>query len=123
MGLFNKIKSVFAADAASDVEFEQIIQVAWKQYTAKHDYFWNIAANDLDGWTAIKNWPDKKRIAFAHWLVENVHSYMAGRRSLTTSDKDFQMKVVQESFLQAVFRIKMIMDDDDVASLYHTFRQ
>lgn len=124
MGLLDKIKNVFSSsnDNVHHEEFENVIWNTWKVYSAKNDYFWNANLNETSYWTDnVKNWPDKKKIEFISWLVPAIHNYMHGRRSWSSNEKEQQRHVLRQAYLQALFRNKLLMDDEDVTMLYDLF--
>ncbi|MEO8403432.1 MAG: DUF4132 domain-containing protein [Chitinophagaceae bacterium] len=126
MGLFDKIKSIFTDSTANDHadEFKQAVTDAWRQYAIKHEMFWAPNLNQTTAWTDnVKNWPDKKKIAFTVWLVKSIHEYNEGKQFFSFQDKEDQKNRVRLAYLPTLFRSKLIMDDEDALLLNAAFSQ
>jgi Domain of unknown function (DUF4132) len=124
MGIFDKIKNALTGSSSADNEFEEIIQQLRKEFTKDQTYLWNVDIAKTTIWTdQVKNWPDKKRISFALFLVQRMVQLMKGKTSFGSEDKEWQLHVIASNFLQTIFRNKLLMDEDDVILIYNAFNQ
>ncbi len=132
MGLFDKIKKVFGGNKEEAFvpaefqpaikEFQQVVDDTWKEYTTKFENFWSVSLNETTRWkTEVKNWPDKKKVSFALWLVASIHGFMKNLTNHSYSGTEYQHYNIKESLLQALFRNSLLMDDEDANNIYEAF--
>jgi hypothetical protein len=126
MGLFDKIKNVFTGQQTNPEAalFERIIETTYKQYAAKHNYFWSPDIHETAAWTDdVKNWPDKEKIRFVLYLVPVINKYLKGKKTWSSEDVDLRYNNVRHSYVQIIFRHKLNIDDEDAPLLYQVFVQ
>lgn len=122
MGLLDKIKNAFAGNKTNE-EFEEILYLLWQESVRDRVSFWNVDFSKKAVWTdTIKNWPDKKRVQYAVFLVKKMATLMKGKNSYGSDDKDWQQQAVAGNLLQIILRNKLLMDDEDATQLYHVFK-
>ncbi|RXK85464.1 DUF4132 domain-containing protein [Filimonas effusa] len=124
MNFLKKIKNVFSDTTTDEKEFKQAVHDTWKEYRTKREYFWGCNLNDTTTWPQIvKTWPDNKKVAFALWLVTAISHFMSGRRTGSNADEASQKNAVQQAYLQALMRNKLLLEEDDVVRLFNAFSQ
>lgn len=122
MGIFDKLKKVFDS-SKPDAEFEDILHTQWQVSVKEKATFWSLDFSKQPVWTdTIKNWPDKKRVAFSLFLIKKMAELMKGKRSYGTTDKDWQQHVVAGNLLQVIFRNKLLMDEEEAVQVYLAFK-
>ena len=122
MGLLDSIKNVFGGGNPDEKGFEQAVHDTLKEYSASNTSFWNVNLNQTTAWTKeIKNWPDKKKVAFVQHLVKKIHHYTSGKRSWDSTDVNDQLNTVRQAYVQVLFRNTLLMDDEDAQQLYEVF--
>lgn len=124
MGIFDKIKNAFVGSSSGDSEFEEILHHLLREFTKDQHYLWGVDIGKTTTWTdQVKNWPDKKRVSFALFLVQRMVQLMQGKTSFGSVDKDWQLHVIASNFLQTIFRNKLIMDEEDAILIYNAFNK
>lgn len=122
MGILNKLINVFSDKYTSNIEFESVINETRKEYAKNHSYFWDIKVSETSVYNdVVKNWEDKKRIAFVLFLIGEIHNYGKGKRSWASGDIENQKNSVKQGYVHHLFRAKLVMDDEDIRLLYEAF--
>lgn len=130
MGLLDKIKSALSplnkeeqSQKKVESEFSSVVADTWKEYTAQHNYFWNVNLAETRTWPEeVKQWPDKKKIEFLLWLIAEIDAFNAGKRTWDSREKTAQQDTIRIAYVNALFRNKLLMDDEDAAAIYEAFR-
>lgn len=125
MGFFNKLKAVLGQGKKDEKEeFEKVIVDTYEEYALTHNYFWSPEINKTTVWSdTVKNWSDKKKIAFVLSLLPIVDRFMAGRRTWSSDDEGMHLNNVRQAYVHIIFRNKLLMDDDDAVNLYYAFHR
>lgn len=133
MGIFDKIKSAFGggesqpsgkpAAKEDNNSYESIIDAAHKELLAGNNtYWWNIKPAALE---AYKNWllvlDDKKKVGFLIWAVMKISRFHQTAGTYSSNDIDYQLQQLAEVFQSSLLRTKIILDEDDVEQLLHTY--
>ncbi len=124
MGLFDKIKSVFAGNSNDPAkkEFEDIINDTYREYASTSINFWSTEVHTTKVWTEqVKNWPDKKKIEFILWMIPLIHESRSESRSWSSEDRGWQISSIQLAYVQTICRNKLIMDDHDAVKIFSAF--
>jgi hypothetical protein len=145
MGLFDKIKKALGIESAKTspkpfdtaeikselqvspkivVEFDEILNQALAQAKESKAYVYDAKATEWDVYqNLVKNWDDKKRIAFIVDCCKKIHAFAIQERKYVYDHPEQHLKELRLIFVKQLLKTKLMMDDDDVVLLVKTFRE
>ncbi|RYZ54604.1 MAG: DUF4132 domain-containing protein [Sphingobacteriales bacterium] len=126
MGWSDNIKKLFRSGSESgpqNAAFDSIIEKTREELAATESQSWSVTLNDSQTWNEeVKKWSDKMKIDFITYLIRSIQQYERSRPESQYEAIPARHHRIRETFLQALFRNKLVMDDDDVVVLYNNFR-
>ncbi|MBP6721283.1 MAG: DUF4132 domain-containing protein [Bacteroidia bacterium] len=145
MGIFDKIKKALGIESANSSpkpteaakgkggiqesqkivdEFDEILNQALAQAKGSKAYIYDAKATEWDVYqNLVKNWDDKKRIAFIVDCCKKIHAFAIQERKYVYDHPEQHLKELRLIFIKQLLKTKLMMDDDDVVLLVKTFRE
>ena len=124
MGLFDKIRKALTISSQHPhaAEFERVVKTAYKQYAAKHNYFWSPDLTETAIWTDdVKNWPDEQKISFVLYLLPVIDKCMKGKTSWSSDDVELKFNNVRLAYVQMIFRTKLVINEENALKIFQAF--
>lgn len=119
-----KLLDAFSSKDPNNKEFDAAIDSIWKEVPPQDRYFWSLDLNVSDTWKSIvKKWPDKKRAGFMVYLTREINAYEQKNDSWVREDIKAQKNTVRKHALPNIFRLKMILDEEDAHAIFSAFTE
>jgi len=132
MSIFDKIKdALFKTAPAQNTptahklsEFDQIVHNSRVEHARTSSYFYGLKVNTLSVYTQeVANWPDKKKIEFIIYCLNENSKYNKKNTSYSSNDKAGQEKDVRLAYTAQLFKTKLAIDDHDMERILQVFAQ
>lgn len=65
--------------------------------------------------------PDKQKVQLILYIVNRMHEWFKGKKSWGTSDPGFANTYVYRQYFDYLFKIKVVLDEEDVANITNSF--
>lgn len=121
MALFDHFKRLFTnqGDQASQFAiYDEVILASILEHEKNGANYWSVKVNALNSYQEfMQKLTDAGKIKFIHFLVTRISSYVPQ----TAGELGTKKRHFQNQYLQQLFRAKLVLNDDDVHSLYELF--
>ena len=127
MGLFDflKKKTTPVGDTGNPpttnpiVNFDKMIERALSEYLLLSSYIYSLKANDSKVFTEeILMFSTEQKTLFITDAIRQIHKFFKGRPSYSSSDKDYQLNIVRDTFFRHLFRGKMDLNEAQIIDIY-----
>lgn len=119
MGLLDYIKKVLAPSNVKT--FDQLIDLVEDEAKRKKQSFYQIEVNQYEATQKILALTDKEKVKFVLYLIEQIHSYFKDKSSWGSGDKGWARMHVQDLYLTYFFKVKIVLDEEDVEDITNAF--
>ena len=124
MSFLEKLLDAFSNKDPNNKEFDAAIDGIWKEVPPQDRYFWSLDLNVSATWqSVVKKWPDKKKAGFVVYLTREINAYEQKTNSWISEDMKTQKYRVRQHALSNIFRLKMMLDEEDARAIYSAFTE
>lgn len=119
MKLFGFIKK--ALSSKEEKAFDSIIDEVCDELKSTGNYHWSVKPKDLKTTDNLLALPDKQKVGFILYAIKAIHAYNDGRTSYAGSDPQYVKSNLQQLYLSHLFKVKMVLDEEDVEYIVSAF--
>lgn len=106
----------------NDIDFDGIIDAAYGEWKVKGNDYWSFKPHDNAVFNnRVLKLADKQKVAFITDSVYQIANYNKGRTTWHSHDKGWQLQNIRDNFLQHLLKTKLVLDDDDIATIVTAF--
>jgi hypothetical protein len=120
MGILTKLKDAFLNNDA--FQYSNIIDDSRQEHLKKDNYFWGIKINEHEAYKSlVSTWPDKKRIDFLVWCVEEIPKAYPASDTYSSNEVWYQQNCIREAYINQILKTKLDIDNDDLENILKAF--
>jgi hypothetical protein len=119
MALLDYLKTIIAPGRATS--FDNLVIRCLEEAKRKNINCYSIDVKQFESTKEVLALPDKEKAKFILYIVHRTHEYFKGRRSWGTTDPGFEKTYVYRQYLDYLFKIKVVLDEEDVDNLTNAF--
>lgn len=122
MSILDNLKKIIRPGDESEAEFEKVLLDSVAEHAAISSGYYDIKLNNIPTYiNTVKQWNDKKRIAFVLHSVREICKYEKGRKVWYSDNPEDHKYSISKVYLQQLFKTTLIMDETDIEVLYKAF--
>jgi hypothetical protein len=116
MGFLDYLKNILASTKAKS--FDDYVNACLEEAKKKDIFSYEINIRDFDAAQLVLDLPDKEKVRFLVYIVNRLDE--SGKR-LNSVDPDREKAYVYRQYLDYLFKIKVVLDEEDVELLTNAF--
>ena len=122
MGILNLIRSAFT-NGEKEPHYDTIINAGYAEMKAKGDqYWWSVKPNELKSFTnKLLPLSDKEKAAFITMATYKISTYLKGKNSFSSEDKQYKLYNLATAFMQHLLKTKLLLGDEDIEAIVEAF--
>ncbi len=119
MKLFGFIKKeLFSKDEKA---FDSFIDDAYDEIKSKNISYWSVKPKDLESTKRLLALPDKQKVDFILNAIKAIHDCNDGKEYYFGDDPEQVKSALRETFISHLFKVKNVLDGDDVENIVGAF--
>jgi len=127
MGILDNLKKALTPLSTLEKEFEKILKDSRASYKSTHEHFyWDQKVNELSICTKeVVLWSDNKKVDFIIYCMQLLYDFNKKHKSYSYIQHDDEYKEIGlvESYINYLFKAKLLMEDTDVERLQIAFNK